>query len=60
MKYDSIHLQFVIQYLKLHDLSSERKWYMSYKKPTKTSDWLLFHSSMARTKVIPRSGWEGY
>ena len=31
---------------------------MSSNKPATTSDWLLFHSSMVRTKVTPWAGWE--
>ena len=28
----------------------------TFKKPTTISDWLLFHSNMSRTKVMPRVG----
>ena len=34
----------------------KEKWHVSSKKPAKTSDWLLFHSSMDRMKVMPRGG----
>ena len=27
------------------------------KKPTTISDWLFFHSRLARTKMTPRAGW---
>ena len=29
---------------------------MTSEKPAKTSDWLLFHSSMDRMKMMPRAG----
>ena len=30
----------------------------AFKKPATIPDWLLFHSSMSRTKVMPRVGWK--